>query len=342
MVMTILLLCLVPTLLTVPHDQATGVATGWNLPRTPWGDPDLQGIWGAGYLLTPLERPAQYANRTFLTDAEVRALEEATAATFGIGGGAYGGTGRGRPPRRSIDDVESAYNDVFSGFGRSIVRTKRTSLIVDPPDGKIPALTPTGQKRVASLKASSTFPPARADGPEDRMAGERCLGVTLPLAYGSASSSGGYSQIVQSPNAVSIYYEQGYGGGAYRVILLDDRPHLPAAIRQWLGDSRGHWEGDTLVIDVTNFTDHTNYHGSGDTLHVVERFTRVDLTTILYRATIDDPTTFTKAWTLEVPLIKAPERQNQIFESACHEGNYGLIGILTGARATDRETRRGR
>jgi hypothetical protein len=133
-----------------------------------------------------------------------------------------------------------------------------------------------------------------------------------------------------------VYYEQGYGGGAYRAIPLDDRSHLPSGIRQWLGDSRGHWEGDMLVVDVTNFSAQTNYHGSGDMLHLIERFTRLDADTILYRVTIDDPTTFTRPWPIEVPLTKAREQQNQIFESACHEGNYGLTGLLAGARAVER------
>jgi len=322
--------------------RLTALGPAWNPPRTPWGDPDLQGIWGAGYVLTPLERPAKYGDRAFLTDEEIAAIERTTAATFGIGGGAYGGTGRGRPERGTVDDVESAYNDVFSGFGRSVVRTKRTSLIVDPPDGRIPPRTTSGQKRLDALKATSTFPPPRAEGPEDRMAGERCFGLTLPIRYGSSDSSGGYSRIVQTPGSVSIYYEKGYGGGAYRVISVDGRPHLPSAIRQWLGDSRGHWEGDTLVVDVTNFTSQTNYHGSSENLHLIERFTRVDSDTMIYRASIDDLTTFTKPWTFEVPLTKAPEKQNQIFESACHEGNYGMIGILAGARAGEQKPRRRR
>jgi hypothetical protein len=297
---------------------------------TPWGDPDLQGIWGAGYILTPLERPDRFGGRAFLTDEEVAALEQEQAVNPGRNRRAEAG---------SVADVEGAYNDVFTGRGTRVVRTKRTSLIVDPPDGKIPTRTPDGETRAASLRRivdDENGPGGRADNPEERTQ-DRCSGITLPVNFGSAAVSGGYARIVQTPGFVTIYYEEGHHGGAYRTIPLDGRPHLPPHVRQWLGDARGRWEGNTLVVDTTNFTPQTNYQGSRETLHLVERFTRVAPDMIEYRVTIDDPATFTRPWTLEVPYTKADEKDNKIFEAACHEGNYALTGILAGARALERE-----
>lgn len=301
----------------------------------PWGDPDLQGIWGSGYILTPLERPEKYAGREYLTDEEAAALETEAALTFGVGAGA----GRTpRPPRGTEADVSGAYNDVFAGRGRNVIRTKRTSLIVDPKDGKIPPRTPEGTER-ASVSLVTNFASSsagRADGPEDRTRDDRCFGISLPIAFGHPASAGGYSRIVQTPGAVSIYYEQNRGG-TFRTIPVDGRPRRPPTIRNWLGDSRGRWEGYTLVVDTTNFTDRTNYYGSRERLHLVERFTRVEPDMIRYEATIDDPTTFTQPWTIEVPLTKADEKRNQIYENACHEGNYALANILSGARASEKE-----
>jgi hypothetical protein len=298
--------------------------------RTSWGDPDLQGIWGAGYILTPLERPDKFAGKEFLTDEEVAALEREQATNPGRNRRGAAGT---------VADVEGAYNDVFTGRGTRVVRTRRTSLVIDPPDGKIPQRTPEGEKRVAALRRVSddeNGPGGRADNPEERTQ-DRCSGITLPVNFGSAAVSGAYVRIVQTPGFVTIYYEEGHHGGAYRTIPLDGRPHLPPHVRQWLGDPRGRWEGDTLVVDTTNFTAQTNYQGSRDTLHLVERFTRVAPDMIQYRVTIDDAATFTRPWTIEVPYSKASEKENKIFEAACHEGNYALTGILAGARALEKE-----
>ena len=319
--------------------EASGAAAqAWTPSRTPWGDPDLQGIWGAGYIFTPLERPDEFAGREFLTDEEVAALEQAAADTFGVGAGGIGASGSrtGRPERGTVADVEGAYNDVYSGRGTQVIRTKRTSLIVDPPDGKIP-YTADAQRRSAAEAADWRALRARADGPEDRP-DERCLGVSLPIRFGIATASGAYSRIVQTPGHVALYYEHGNRGGAYRTIFLDGRPHLPPHLRQWLGDARGHWDDNTLVVDTTNFTDTNNwYYGVRENLHLIERFTPVAPDVIMYRATIDDPTTFTRPWTIEVPLTKKDNRQNQIYESACHEGNYALTGILAGARALEQD-----
>jgi hypothetical protein len=314
---------------TPPARPPTGSATA-SVPPTPWGDLDLQGIWSAGYILTPLERPARFATKEFLTDEEVAELEREQSTSPGRNRRATPG---------SVADVEGAYNDVFTGRGTRVVRTKRTALIVDPPDGKIPQRTPEGEKRAAALRRivdDENGPGGRADDPEERTQ-DRCSGLTLPVNFGSAGVSGAYLRIVQTRGAMTIYHEEGHHGGAYRLIPLDGRPHLPPQVRQWLGDARGRWEGDTLVVDTTNFTPQTNYQGSRETLHLIERFTRVAADMMLYRVTVDDPTTFMKPWTIEVPYTKADEKENKIFESACHEGNYALTGILAGARRLERE-----
>jgi hypothetical protein len=319
-------------------------------PRTPWGDPDLQGIWSPGYYLTPLERPAKYSGREFLTDDEVAELERQAAEAPGR---------NARLERGSTADVEGAYNDAFTGRGKQVIRTKRTSLIVEPSDGKIPPLTPEAQARAeSSRRARFLATPAELaasfeDGdkkatpypvdvtmgggtanPEDRPA-DRCRGISLPFM----GSSGTFSRFVQGRGWISIYHEDGHRGGAYRHIPLDNRPHLPKQVRQWLGHSVGRWEGDTLVVDTTNFSDQTDFQGSRDNLHLVERYTRVAPDMILYRVTIEDPTVFTAPWTFELPLTKADEKANQIFEAACHEGNYAMTTILAGARALEKQGR---
>ena len=330
-------------LATTQVEQAKPTAAAASGPRTLWGDPDLQGIWSPGYILTPLERPDEFAGREFLTDEEVASLEAAA-------GEAPGRDGRLAPGSR--EDLEGAYNDAFTGRGTEVVRTRRTSLIIDPPDGKIPPLTPEALARRAAAqtaRAAATrrgpsaeetpypVPPPDggypSDNPEDRVP-DRCLGITLPFIRGT---SGTFSRLVQSPGFVTIYYEEGHHGGAYRTIPLDGRPHLPSHIRQWLGDSVGHWEGNTLVVDTTNFTDQTSFHESRETLNLVERFTRVEHDMIQYQVTVNDAATFAKPWTIEVPLTKVDNKTNQIFESACHEGNYAMVSILAGARALEKE-----
>ena len=315
----------------------------WSSPGTPWGDPDLQGIWSPGYTLTPLERPDEFEGREFLTDEEVTVLETGQVASEGRDFRPEGGT---------VADVEGAYNDAFTGRGTEVIRTKRTSLIVDPADGKLPPLTAEATARGVSRRRGGA--PQRAvefaegeaptpygidagssdftDNPEDRPS-DRCMGITLPFVSGS---SGTYSRIVQSPGAVTLYHEDGHRGGAYRTIHVDGRPHLPSHIRQWLGDSVGHWEGNTLIVDTTNFTDKTSYNGSRDNLHLVERFTRVAPDMIMYEVTLEDPTVWASPWTVELPLTEIDNRQNQIFEAACHEGNYAMTAILAGARLQEK------
>ena len=291
--------------------------------RTPWGDPDLQGIWSPGYILTPLERPEEFSEQEFLTDEDVAALEE-----------------RANIPRRdvraeagSVEDVEGAYNEAFTGRGKEVIRTRRTSLIVDPPDGRIPF---TEQGQAVAAAAREKMQSELADDPEDRRDLDRCRGVSIPFISGT---SGTYSRIVQTPGAVMLYHEDGHIGGGYRTVHTDGRPHLPAHIRQWLGDSVGRWEGDTLVVDTTNFTGLVTFNGSGDQLHLVERFTPVAPDLIMYEATVSDPMAWTRDWTIELPLQRIDNEQNQIFEAACHEGNYALTSILAGARVLEAQGR---
>ena len=298
-------------------------ADAFSPPRMPWGDADLQGIWSPGYILTPLERPDEFAEQEYLTDEDIAALEE-----------------RANIPRRdvraeqgSVADVEGAYNEAFTGRGKEVIRTRRTSLIIDPPDGRIP-FTAQGQARADAVRVKMQS--ELADGPEDRRDLDRCRGVSIPFISGT---SGTYSRIVQTPGSITLYHEDGHIGGGYRTVSMDGRPHLPGHIRQWLGDSIGRWEGDTLVVDTTNFTGLTSFNGSGDQLHLVERFTPVSADLIMYEATVSDPVAWTRDWTIELPLQRIDNRQNQIFEAACHEGNYAMTSILAGARVLESQGR---
>ena len=331
------------------------------VPRTPWGAPDLSGIWN-GKSMTPLERPAKFANREFLTDQEIAVIEGAR------------GQERGRDVRAKKGteaDVEGAYNNIFStALDAKYVRTKRSSLIVDPPDGRIPARTPEGEKRRELLRRRAGRSPEAAeealaafgegvtklpynvdvicssintgkgaehcrpvDNPEDLPGIERCMGVTVPCIGGNCSMN----RIVQGPDSVMIYYEQGHGGGAFRVIPLNGQPHPPSHVREWMGHSTGRWEGDTLVVETTNFTPRTGFQGASENLRLVERFTRAGADMILYRITVDDQASFVRPWTIEVPLTLEDNKKNLIFESACYEGNYSLTSMLAGARKLERE-----
>ncbi len=333
-----LALCVLVTSATTAGQAAP--AADWKAPRTPWGAPDLQGIWDSKST-TPLQRPEQYADREFLTDEEIAALETAREreATDGP---------QGRDVRAEAGteaDVEGAYNNIFStALGTRYSRTMRSSLIVNPPDGRIPPLTPEAEaRRAAIVEAAGTRGPRRTDlpypvdtgrsydNPEDVRNMERCLGVSMPCIGGLC----GFSRLVQGREWVGIYYEQGHGGGGYRSIPLDGRPHLPPHIRQWLGDSVGRWDGDTLVVDTTNFTDQTSFQGSSEQLHLVERFTRIAHDLLKYEITVEDPTVWTRPWTLELAPTLQDNTENLIFEAACHEGNYSLTTMLAGARLED-------
>ena len=307
------------------------VDENFTAPRTPWGAPDIQGIWSSGYIETPVERPDEIGDQEYLTDEDIEAEHERLLAQQDHS------TGGAAPPTPRPGDT-GTYNTVFSGRGREVIRTRRTSLIIDPPDAKIPWKPGVREQVDAEVTLAAgvrgRFRNEGTGGPEDRP-NDRCRGMILPHRFGTWESGGGHHRIVQTPDAVTIYYEYGPHGGAYRTIPLDGRPHLPPHIRQWLGDSRGRWEGDTLVVENTNFTDKTNYEGARDNLHLTERFTLVGPDFLLYHVTIEDDTVFTRPWTQEIPMTLQNAQENRIYEAACHEGNYGLTGILAGARADD-------
>ena len=305
------------------QSPTAAAAQAYTPPQTPWGEPDLQGIWSRNSD-APLERPEEYAGRAFLTDEEVVALDKKKNIDVEF---------TRRDPHR--EGNPGTYNAVFN----SILRTsKRTSLIVDPPDGKMPAMVAGAENPPRAPRVSN--------GPEDHGWPTRCLGNTLP-DFGSGDYGAGTSRLVQSPGYVTIYVEYGHGGGAVRIIPTDGSPHLPPQIHQRLGDSRGRWEGSTLVVDTTNFSPGAEIQtigqwtlgprGSKGHLHLVERFTRVDANTLEREVTIDDPTTWTRPWTVLLELGKNDERANRIYESSCHEGNFGMLGILAGARAQEKK-----
>jgi hypothetical protein len=291
-------------------------ANTWTAPRTADGQPDLQGIW-SNATITPLERPSELAGKQFFTEQEVAAYEREVLQK----------TNKDRRDGGAEADVGRAYNDAWWDIGTKAVSTGRTSLVIDPPDGKIPPLTPEAQTRAAERLAAARRPPM---GPEDRGLSERCIlwptagPPMLPSAYNNNY------QILQTPGQVVILIEMIHD---VRVIPLDARPHLSPNIRQWLGDSRGHWEGSTLVVDSTNFTGKAPFRGSDQNLHLVERFTRVSQDTLLYQFSVDDATAFTKLWAGEIPMHRTP---GPIYEYACHEGNYSMLNMLSGARAAEK------
>jgi len=357
---------------TTAAGPAGSAATAGPVPKTRWGDPDLQGIWTNIYEV-PLQRPSRFANKEFLTEEEIAESDAQRGAILGQDR---------RHDRGSERDVAGAYNTAI--FLSHKPTGRRTSLITDPSDGRIPPLTPEAMKRsevirefqVALLQATYVCkdklsaceggkygPPSskrneappyylatvgaagggiinRSDGPEDRTLGERCMAATLPDLGGPA---GFFPQIVQSRGAVSIFYDTGQGQGWQRVIPISDRPHLPSQVRQWWGDARGRWEGETLVVDVTNFTAKTDYQGSRENLHLVERFTRRDANTLEYVVTMEDPTTWTRPWTARLELTKQSDKANRHYkEPRCHEGNYGMPALLGGARAEERAFKQGK
>ncbi len=234
-----------------------------------------------------------------------------------------------RPQVGTEFDVARAYNEAWYDRGSKVVKSRRTSLIVDPPDGRIPPLTPQAQKRAAERAEARRLHPA--DGPEDRALNERCI---LTGTTGPPMLPGPYNnnyQIVQTPDTILIVTEMVHD---IRVVAMNRGSHLPQNIRQWKGDSIGRWEGDTLVVDTTNFTDQTNFRGSGENLHLVERFTRVDADTLLYQFTVDDPESFAKPWTAAMTSTKT---EGPILEYACNEGNYGMRNLLSAARAEEKK-----
>lgn len=295
--------------------QTTGGAKTWTPPRTPDGRPDLQGIYNFA-TITPFERPDELAGKQVLTDEDV-AKAEATAAEGRID----------RAPRKG--DV-GAYNQFWIDRGTKVVATRQPSLIVDPKDGKLPPFTPEGEKTQAILTEARK----RNAGPEDRYLAERCI---VGFNAGPPMLSSAYNNLVQFfqvPGYVAILNEMVH---SWRIIPTDGSPHTTP--RLWSGDSRGRWEGDTLVIDTISFRKDgigvlsQKLQGTDTNLHVVERIRRVDADTLIYDFTVEDPTVWTKPWSGSMPMNKTTER---IYEYACHEGNYGMTGILSGSRADEK------
>ena len=306
--------------------NARAGAKTWAPPRTPDGQPDLQGIW-TNATLTPLERPAELAAKEFLTPQEAAEYQKRVLARWdrdNRGGGAEADLGR-------------AYGSAWWDADARLVPVTRTSLIVDPPEGKLPPLTAEAQKRINDTRVERQQRPA--DGPEDRPLMDRCLwwpAVGPPMLPSFANNSP-YSplvsnyQFLQGPGYVAIVNEILH---ETRIIPLDGRPHLSQHIRKWMGDSRGRWEGNTLIVDTTNFTAKSQFRGTGEQLHLVERFTRAGPDTIDYEFTVDDPASFTRPWSARISMIKS---QGPLYEIACHEGNYGLRFLLTVARWEERK-----
>ena len=314
-----------------------------SIPRTPDGKPDLQGFWDFR-TLTPLERPASQAAKAFLTEDEARTLQQQNADRRARASAAAEPRTSARAPGGGGQAV-GAYNDFWIDSGATVVGDRRTSLIVDPPDGRVPASVPGVARQSGSLMEDlAAAPPirvlatgARADGPEHRGLAERCL---VGFNSGPPMVPSGYNnhmQLVQTPHYVAILNEMNHD---VRIVPLDGRAPLRGSIRQWAGVSRGHWEGDTLVVKTTNFTDKTPSFspsvatavGTGATLTLIERFRRADATTLHYEFTIEDPATFTRPFTALVPMRKSDQ---PVYEYACHEGNVGLMNILRGARAEE-------
>ena len=312
MTILVVIIILAPVPATVQAQTTVAATPEWTSPQTPWGDPDLQGIWDFR-TLTPLERPKEFTGKEFHTDKEVADLERRRQER------PDGRTPASGPIRPSV------HAPWWLDYGTQVVESKRTSLIVDPPDGKIPPLTPEGQEREKNKRAYRHAHPA--DSWDDRNLFERCITRGLPRL--PAGYNNNY-QILQTPAYVVTYNEMIHNA---RIIPLDGRAHLTENIRQWNGDSRARWEGHTLVVDTTNFSEKSDFKGSGKNLHLVERFKRVDAETIAYRFTVEDATTWKRPWTALIPLKRS---QYPIFEYACHEGNYGLANILRVARTAEK------
>ena len=329
--------------------------------KTAWGEPDLQGIWTEEFD-TPMQRPPRYGNQEFFTEQQRADLDKERSAIL---------------TRFATErEINGAYN--AATFFTTKRTGARTSKIVDPPNGRFPALTPEGQKvaaadreyRLALLQATETCknklpgcaggtysampsprrfeaPPRynpgrmnRHNGPEDNSLAERCLTGGLP-EFGGATGS--FRRIVQTPGGISIFYDVGQGQGWQRNIVMDGSPHLPASVRQWYGDSRGRWEGNTLVVDVTNFSPKTDVFGARENLHLIERWTRTGPTTLAYEVTVEDPTVWTRPWTVRQEFGRQSDEENRIYpEPRCLEGNYGLPGLLHARRVEEAAFAEGR
>src|SRR5262245_11248704 len=316
-------LCMAGSALVAGQSKSSAV------PRTPDGKPDLQGVWDFR-TITPMERPKELADKATLTEQEAREWEAKNRRNQDQRDKGNARTVNGQ---ESNNDVERAYNDFWWDFGTNAVKTRRTSLVVDPPDGRIPALTDAAQKRAAERRNRGE---RLAEGPEDRNNGERCiLGFNAgPPMFPSAYNNN--VQIVQTRDYVVIHNEM-----VHNARIVPIRPNraaatIPPSPPQWNGVSRGYWDGNTLVVETRHFKDETAFGNSSDQLQLVERFTRNAPDTLIYEFTVTDPTTWTKPWTAQIPMMKSTDL---MYEYACHEANYGMTNLLKGARFVEQETR---
>ena len=294
-----------------------GEAKAYQAPRTPEGQPNLQGVW-TNATITPLERPANLGDKAFFTAEEAKQFEVT----------AFDAINSERRDGGNEVDVGRSYNEFWRDRGRSVVASRRTSLIYDPPAGRVP-LTAEAQKRQADRRTYQRLHPA--DGPEDLGLWVRCITRGVPMVPGPYNND---FQIAQTPSTTVIFHEMIHEA---RVIPMDGRPHVGPNLRFVLGDARGRWDRDTLVVDTTNFSEVANFQGSSTGLHLVERFTRTGPESILYQFTVEDPATFTKPWSAEMPMSMM---SNPIYEYACTEGNYAMTGLLGGARAEEQKAKK--
>ena len=301
---------------TAAAKTPSAASTKHSARRTPWGDPDLQGTWDYR-TITPLERPQNMGDRQFLTDAEANQLETRAAKRMD------------QPPDENVP-ANTIHAPYWTDPGRRVVDDKRNSLIIDPPDGRLPALSAEGQYRLATRGRGGTGgrEGGKADGPEDRSTLERCITQGLPTSNLPTLYNNNIG-IYQSPGYVALVHEMVH---ETRIVPLDGRPALSPSIRQWEGSSRGHWDGDTLVVETTNFSDKASYRGSGPTMHITERYTRLDDKTVGVEITVEDPGTWARPWTA---ALKMRPSEGPIYEYACHEANIGLQNILEVARDED-------
>ena len=302
--------------------------------RTAWGDPDLQGIWDFR-TITPLERPEELGDKAFLTAEEAaRAEQEVVEKNQELLERAPERTEAADQVDRRSDGSPGFYNNFWLDRGTRTIDTRRTSLVIDPPNGRLPELSPEGKERTDARRAYREEHPA--DSWLDRSAFDRCI---LGFNAGPPITPGGYNQnmhVLQTPNHVVLVTEMVH---THRIAPLDGRPGLDQDIRQWSGDSRAHWEGDTLVIETRNFNDERRWRGTTRNMTLVERLTRVDEDTLEYEYTVTDPETWSSPWTASIPMRMADQ---PMFEYACHEGNYSMDGILAGHRAEEAEAAAGR
>lgn len=351
------------------HEAGTKSSASATPLKTAWGTPDLQGTW-SNVFVVPFERPKQYGDRQFLTEAEHQKAVDALLKRDEQPG-RDSRQSQGKDIRGTEKDVARAYNEHWFGDKPTEV-SYRTSQITDPPDGRMPAYTPEAQARIqkqkeyleALLQGTSGGKPGpisplryrpppdynldrmnRADGPEDRSSEERCFLDRLPIVLGAGpltpdgkpvGNFAGVIRIVESPESVDFYYDVGQGSGFNRVVPITNRPHLPKDMRQYWGDSIAHWEGNTLVVDVTNFTHETDFRGSRENLHLIERYQRVNPKTLRITTTVEDSNTWVKPFTFVQELTRNADKPNMVYEGGCHEGNYALQDMLINTRAAEK------